>query len=295
MTKKLLSLFIAVITAVGIQAQEWTQRQEPPSIHSVNYAVRLVAEIVEAAGMQANFQVAEADVPNAMAVVHQGRRYILYNPGFIEQLNLATGTRWAAVSVLAHEIGHHLYPTAPGRLLATELESDQFSGYVLKIMGATLQEAQAAMKVLGTPEATETHPAARDRLSSIALGWSRAGRTMQASRNETAVAERKPAPRVQPRENYPTVSRREQLLPDAQIAAVLKFDTDTRNEYFLTQEMKVVKFDGQRLEVIAWLTRSDSYEYPYILYDESGYRLYVHRQGQIVTWEGKGLGRLQVV
>jgi predicted HD phosphohydrolase len=295
MAKKLLSLLTAFLMVLGLQAQEWTAHKEPPSIQSVNHAARLAAEILEAAGLKANFQIAEADVPNAMAVVHQGKRYVLYNPNFIDQLTRVTGTRWAAVSVLAHEIGHHLYPTKSGRLLATELESDHFSGYVLQRMGATLEEAQAAMQVLGTPYATSTHPAAHDRLSSIASGWTRAGgRVENNDDDEEVIVSRQPSNRQEPQEVYRERSLRERVLPDEAIAAVLQFNNDRRNEYYVTKKMNIVKFDGQNLEIIGKLASYDSYEYPYMLYDESGYRLYVHRLGEIVNREGKELGRLVV-
>src|SRR5205085_7375496 len=102
--------------------------------------------------------------------------YILYNPRFIDALTRATGTKWAAVSVLAHEIGHHLYrkPNSE-RSLATELEADEFSGIVLAKMGASLKDAEAAMNLLATTRATATHPAGADRINSIAAGWKKGG------------------------------------------------------------------------------------------------------------------------
>ncbi len=255
----------------------------------MNYAARLAAEILDAAGLQANFQVAEAAVPNAMAVVHQGNRYVLYNPDFIETLTRATGNRWAAVSVLAHEIGHHLYPTSSGRLLATELESDQFSGYVLQKMGATLEDAQAAMKVLGTPHATATHPAASDRLNSIARGWRRAGGNHTA---QTNIEEEETEETQEVVYRKPTVS--ETALPK-NVAGVFKFNADTKNLYYLTTNLEVVKYDGKNRQVIARLARAGSYEYPYVIYDDHGYRLYIHREGGIVNREGKYLGSITVI
>jgi hypothetical protein len=284
--KKLLSLLAGLIVSAGIYAQQWSSVNEPPSISSVNYAARLAAEILDAAGLQANFQVAEAEVPNAMAVVHQGNRYVLYNPDFIEILTRATGNRWAAVSVLAHEIGHHLYPSSSGRLLATELESDQFSGYVLQKMGATLEDAQAAMKVLGTPQATATHPAASDRLSSIAQGWRRAGGTSNTAQTRIEEEEIEEVVYRKPRHS-------ESALPK-NIAGVLKFASDTKNRYYLTTNLEVVKYDGRNSQVIARLAKANSYEYPYIIYDDYGYQLYIHREGGIVNRDGKYLGSITV-
>jgi hypothetical protein len=58
--------------------------------------------------------------------------------------------------------------------LATELEADEFSGFVLQKLGASLEEAQAAMSLIGSEKASRTHPAKSDRLSSIAMGWNEA-------------------------------------------------------------------------------------------------------------------------
>ena len=288
MKKRFVTILAGLLATLTVFSQQWASSKEPPSISSVNHASRLSAEILAAAGLTANFSIAEYDVPNAMAVLYQGQRYVLYNPHFITLLTQATGTRWAAVSVLAHEIGHHLYPTTSGGLLATELEADQFSGYVLQKMGATLEEAQAAMKVLGTEHATETHPAADDRLSSIAKGWRQAGGAANNNRYEETTD------RAEVRVNRSNSSRRESVLPNKNIAAVLKFNLDKDNEYYVTTDYNVVKFDGTRLTVIGKLSRYDSYDYPYIIYDDYGYRIYVHREGAMVNRDGRTVGSVTV-
>lgn len=285
MKKQLLSLLAFIIFSGSLTAQDWTRIQEPPSISSVNHASRLTGEILNAVGLQANFIIAEADVPNAMAVVDQGNRYILYNPGFIERLTIATGTRWAAVSVLAHEIGHHLYPSSDGtRPLATELEADQFSGFVMQKMGATLDEAQAAMQVIGTKYATDTHPAVADRLASIENGYDVAGGV---SNDQTDEQEEEVVTGINP-------GLREKVLPSAIIAGTLKFNSDPGNEYYLTTKMKVVKFNGADVQVIGTLTRSSNTDYPYIIYDDYGYQLYINSQGQIFNSKGNALGLIVV-
>jgi len=137
----------------------------------------LVTEIMAVIGLKPNFELRIANVPNAAAVLIKGKRYILYNPKFMEQINASTGTRWAAISILAHEIGHHLNGHTLGNVgsrPATELEADEFSGFVLRKMGATLTDAQAVMSVIASLKGSHTHPAKKDRLAYIATGWNNA-------------------------------------------------------------------------------------------------------------------------
>ena len=64
---------------------------------------------------------------------------------------LTGGDPWAPVSIMAHEIGHHLSGhtiTSGGSRPAIELEADKFSGYVLYRMGATQTAATKAIMAL---------------------------------------------------------------------------------------------------------------------------------------------------
>ena len=144
---------------------------------------QVVAEIMKYTGLPANFVVVEGKVPNAAAVIMQGpdqvpRRVIAYNPAFMGEVIQATkSNNWAPVSIMAHEIGHHLsgHTIVPGGSQPPiELESDKFSGFVLYKMGAPLADAQRAIATL-IPEADgETHPGRRKRLAAIANGWTEA-------------------------------------------------------------------------------------------------------------------------
>ena len=157
------------------QITSWTTK--PASFTSVSDAKTMIAEIIEVIGLKPNFEVMAANIDNAAAVVYQSKRYILYNPDFISRLNTAAGNKWASVSILAHEIGHHLNGHTLeniGSQPEKELEADEFSGFVLRRMGATLAEAQAAMKIAADYKQSLTHPGKTDRLTAIAAGWNRA-------------------------------------------------------------------------------------------------------------------------
>ena len=144
---------------------------------------QVVAEIMKYTGLPANFVVVEGQVPNAAAVIMAGpdkvpRRVIAYNPSFMGDVIRATkANNWTPVSIMAHEIGHHLsgHTIVPGGSQPPiELESDKFSGFVLYKMGAPLADAQRAIATL-IPEADgETHPGRRKRLAAIANGWTEA-------------------------------------------------------------------------------------------------------------------------
>lgn len=104
---------------------------------------------------------------------------IAYNPVFLSRILDTTRTDWSAVSVLAHEIAHHLLghtldPDAvhPG----DELACDRYSGFILQRMGATLEESLAAMEVAGNVHGTRAHPPRHARLAAIRQGWEEAAR-----------------------------------------------------------------------------------------------------------------------
>jgi len=285
---KILSLLLSFFLTTTLFSQDWETAREPAVIASVNDAAQMAEEIVKAAGLKSNFRIAEAQVPNAMAVVYQGKRYILYNPHFIKILTRATGTKWAAVSVLAHEIGHHLYRNSVNKgktPLATELEADEFSGYVLQKMGASLEEAQAAMKILGTSYATRTHPARNDRIGSIALGWENAGGVIEETAENTVSA-------AEPEIVQPL--RQPSVLSPKNIAATIYFNASPGTDYYLTTRMNVVKVEDNQLELIGRMTKTNDRDYPFIIYDDSGYRVYVDAYGKIVSGRGIVLGKLSV-
>jgi hypothetical protein len=107
----------------------------------------MVNRILNSVGLKPRFEVKAANVPNAAAMIYNNQRYILYSQNFVEMVNRTTKTDWGAVSIVAHEIGHHLNGHTllqVGSRPSNELEADEFSGFVLQRMGATMLEAQAA-------------------------------------------------------------------------------------------------------------------------------------------------------
>jgi len=134
--------------------------------------------ILSHTGLKPNFTVRAGNVKNAMVTMQKtasGWQFlILYNQEFMKLAKDVTKTDWSTLSILAHEIGHHLNGHTTGRGSggpADELDADEFSGFVLSRMGADLKQAQAAMALLGSNSASPSHPAKSARLTAIAKGW----------------------------------------------------------------------------------------------------------------------------
>ena len=142
-----------------------------------------VDDILAQLGLARNFIVIECpDIKNAVAKIIEDKngvkeRYILYDNTFFQGINSTANTDWAARSILAHEIGHHLNNHSLNNVGSNhkfELEADEFSGFVLAKMGATLEQAQSALATLKYEKATRTHPSKADRLARTEKGWLRA-------------------------------------------------------------------------------------------------------------------------
>lgn len=141
-------------------------------------AQKAVEDIVKRSGLKQNFYVMECpNIDNCFAATRNGERLIVYDGSFMRRVNSLAKTDWGAISVLAHEIGHHLQ----GHTLKTggsdperELEADEFSGFVMYQMGASLKEAQSAIWKLTTDHDSGSHPPRSKRLTAIKKGYSNA-------------------------------------------------------------------------------------------------------------------------
>ena len=159
---------------------------ELPFFSSPSDAEKIVSGIMDAMGLESNFTVKVADVPNVEAAIKHHQRYILYNPEFVNQVNEVTRNKWASIFILAHEVGHHLDgDTEAGQKSCPEIElkADQFAGYVLCKMGATLPQAQLAMYYISNIASSRTHPGRGDRLTAIQKGWNKAAMQKELSQS----------------------------------------------------------------------------------------------------------------
>lgn len=150
-------------------------RSVKTNFSSVYEAREYVTTMLDSISWKENFLIQEQNgINNAYATIIRNKRYIIYDNDFLENLDSYANTKWASISVLAHEMGHHYRNHVVDRQGSTppkELEADYFSGYVMAKLGATANEAMAGMEKIASPRASATHPAKADRLNSILQGW----------------------------------------------------------------------------------------------------------------------------
>ena len=148
------------------------------SFRSKETAEKAVDEIVRRSGLKRNFYVMECpNTDNCFAAIQGQTRLIVYDGSFMKKANDLSKSDWGALSILAHEIGHHLQGHTiieGGSDPAKELEADEFSGFVMYQMGATLKDAQAAISKLTSDYDGGTHPPRQKRLASIKKGFDNA-------------------------------------------------------------------------------------------------------------------------
>lgn len=260
-------------------------------------AKEMINDIIHVIGLKANFEIRAADnIPNAGAITFRGKRFIAYNPQFIAKLNAAAGNKWASVSVLAHEIGHHLN----GHTLANtgsqpklELEADEFSGFVLQKMGASLAQAQAAMKIAANYKQSLTHPGQQDRLVAIEKGWNQAvGKQTDLAKYNTAPQQTYPEQKTEIPENKTAGSST--ALDSRMVLAKVDFPSDRSASYYVTTGYNLVKVFNGQLYLLGKMLRTNSSEYPFVMKgNDAKTTLFVERSGRIVTSQKELAGYLR--
>ncbi len=235
----------------------------------------MVAQIMRYTGLPQNFTVVEAPVPNAAAVIllddqRIPQRVIAFNKDFMGIVRSATGgNAWAPISIMAHEIGHHLSGhtiTPGGSQPPTELEADKFSGFVLFKMGASLDEAQMAMsRLVAEGPDGRTHPGRGKRLAAIREGWQQACNQQGADCNRPATAvaaaprPAPPAPSPAPKRSAPPAEAGKPLAEATPAKAAVdhlpapgstpsKFDRFIHDEYGVLDPVLRAKFERDMFE-----------------------------------------------
>ncbi|MFZ1371513.1 MAG: hypothetical protein WAR78_14085 [Ferruginibacter sp.] len=189
--KKLVLLLLLVIN-IAAEAQQITGCgfKVPPRSLKTNFsstyeAKAIVNSMLDNIKWDENFNIREQNgIRNAYATIINNARWIVYDNNFLEDIDAYAATKWASVSILAHEMGHHYYNHVVSRSGSTppkEIEADAFSGYVMFKQGATLNESIAAISAIASDRASSTHPAKADRVAAITRGWNNAKTEMPAN------------------------------------------------------------------------------------------------------------------
>ena len=212
---------------------------------SDNEAKNALSRIMKYTGLPANFTIQAANVPNAAAAIYGSKRYILYNQYFMERVKDQTQTDWSAVSILAHEIGHHLSGHTLDNIGSRpdkELQADKFSGFILYKMGASLDEARAAMMNIATETGSSTHPPRSARLAAITNGWMEAKQLAGGVDPQPVKSE--PRPVFTPPKPKPTPK------PVAKTAAEIARDADLQvNDIWIEHNVMEGLIKGMRIHI----------------------------------------------
>jgi len=129
------------------------------------------------------------NINNALATSYKGIRYIFYDRDFMDSLD--SGDNWSNLFILAHEVGHHinghsldiiLYandivdPKSLVEKRKQELEADEFAGFILGKLGATLEQTSLSINLISVEkdDTYDTHPSKSKRLTSIEIGYNKA-------------------------------------------------------------------------------------------------------------------------
>ena len=116
-----------------------------------------------------------ADVENAQATLRGRSRYLLYSNQFLKQFTSDARTKWAAYAIFAHEIGHHvlghdLEDTLASNRRKFELQADAWAARILARMGASREDALAAVNAL-TDDNSRYYPKKSARLESMGIAY----------------------------------------------------------------------------------------------------------------------------
>ena len=144
------------------------------SFDSNKDAISSLQKVLSVANLKTNrFVILPCDnIGNAMASVYEGFRYILYKESWMSESDY-----WSKMAILAHEVGHHINGhTLSGYSLAenkrVELEADDWAGYAMAKLGASLTETLELTKRFSEGDDTNsTHPNRAKRIAALTNGW----------------------------------------------------------------------------------------------------------------------------
>jgi hypothetical protein len=190
------TIFAQRVTPCGYIIPPRSLKNSFQSVYEAKQVVNTMLNVID--WKNVNFNLKEQNgIQNAYATINGGQRWIVYDNNFLEDIDSYAKPKWASISIMAHEMGHHYYDhvvSGKGSNVPSEIEADAFSGYMMQKEGATLEQALAAMKAIGTERETATHPAKADRLTAITRGWNAAKANTTATGANTGATTPPPPP-----------------------------------------------------------------------------------------------------
>ena len=195
--KKLLFLLLIVPVVSFGQTKEELQlclTAQSNSFTSDSEADNALDRILGVIGASKNFVLTPcSEINNALATSYKGIRYILYDKAFMRLINSRTND-WSSLTILAHEVGHHINGHAldltmyaggvvEAKSLAAkrkqELEADEFAGFIMAKLGAPLNQVESGIALVSSDkdDTYSTHPSRYKRLNAVKKGYNKAGGT----------------------------------------------------------------------------------------------------------------------
>lgn len=232
-----------------------------------------IERIVSYSGLPQNFEIYTSDISNAFATIVNKKRLIIFNKNLLKNIDKTNETYWSSISILAHEIAHHL----AGHTLTNdidnftaELEADKYSGYILYKLGASKVQAIVAIQTLGSKQKTRTHPDKTTRVKAIEDGWNEAAQ----QRYESAIP---PPPEDLP-EHAQIEYTKEMLWTEDDLNTRANYYTDY--DYFEGIVTDIKK--GDFIEVQVYLEKIGKEEYGYSI--TKGKKIWISLEN---TYEGQ--------
>ena len=80
--------------------------------------------------------------------------------------------------------------------------------------------------------------------------------------------------------------------PTSLFLARLQFNNAPGEDIFITKRLNIVKIENDEMLMLGRLDQSSDKDFPFILSDTDGYRLYISSDGQIVNARGHVVGKI---
>lgn len=162
-------------------------QQASPQFASTSIANNALNKILEVNNLRGEFVLVPCDqISNVVAMTYNGTRYILYDKEFMASLD--DNSNITNLSILAHEIGHHVNghvkdiiavmngKSSPMSLVESrqqELEADEFAGFTLSKLGVSIKQVNKVFQQISDDKTDvySTHPSLSKRLAAVKKGY----------------------------------------------------------------------------------------------------------------------------
>jgi hypothetical protein len=137
----------------------------------------IISEVLSLVGIpNSDIEIRTTSSFGAFSVINRDcrRRFFLYNEVFFDSVYSVTKSYEPIKSICFHEIAHHFYRhplKSRWEAHLHELEADRYSGFQMRLIGATLEESIAAMKYFGNESTSQSHPEKSIRINEIKAGY----------------------------------------------------------------------------------------------------------------------------